>query len=212
MITTIIFDVDGTIIDTEEAILESLQCTLREELNMVYAKEELTFALGIPGKETLKKLNVSEPDRILSVWSKAQLAFADEVKVFDQMKEVIQQLASKQIQLGIVTSKTNQEMTDEFEQYGLHDYFAEIITASDTEKHKPYPDPLLVCLEKLDADKSSAIYIGDSIYDLQCAKSAGVKFALALWGCKTQKGFEEADCTLSEPMDILRLISDCEIL
>ena len=207
MITTIIFDVDGTIIDTEEAILKSLQRTLREELNMDYAKEDLTFALGIPGKETLKKLNVREADRVLSVWSQAQLAFMNEVKVFEQMNEVIQQLASNQIQLGIVTSKTNQEMKDEFEQYGLNGYFSEIITASHTDKHKPYPDPLLACLEKLDADKSSAIYIGDSIYDLQCAKSAGVKFALALWGCKTPKGFEEADYTLSEPMDILRVIS-----
>ncbi|WP_042351534.1 HAD family hydrolase [Bacillus massiliigorillae] len=206
MFTTIIFDVDGTIIDTEEAILKSLQRTLKEELNMEYAKEELTFALGIPGKETLKRLNVVEIDRILSIWSQAMLAFVDDVKVFEQMEEVIKQLVSKQTKLGIVTSKTNQEMTDEFEQYGLHDHFAEIITASHTEKHKPHPEPLLACMEKLDVQRDHVIYIGDSIYDLQCAKGAGVKFALALWGSKTETGFEEADYVLREPKDILKLI------
>ena len=70
---------------------------------------------------------------------------------------------------------------DEFEQYGLNGYFSETITASHTDKHKPYSDPLL-------------------------------KFALALWGCKTPKGFKGADYTLSEPIDILRIISSCQVL
>ena len=135
------------------------------------------------------------------------LSFVDDVQVFEQMEEVVKHLVSEQKKLGIVTSKTNQEMIDEFEQLGLNDYFSEIITASHTDKHKPHPDnPLLACLDNLEVDKNSAIYIGDSIYDLQCAKSAGVKFALALWGSKTLTGFEEADYVLREPKDLLKLI------
>ena len=206
MFTTIIFDVDGTIIDTEEAILTSLQSTLKKELNIEYKKEELTFALGIPGKDSLKKLNVLDIERIESIWSSNLLSISNDIKVFEQIEEVVNLLGSKQIKLGIVTSKTEQEMTNEFDHYGLSDYFSEIITASHTEKHKPHPEPLLACLEKLDVHKNNAIYIGDSIYDLQCAKSAGVKFALALWGSKTEIGFEEADYVLNEPKDILKLI------
>ncbi|MEG0450304.1 MAG: HAD hydrolase-like protein, partial [Lysinibacillus sp.] len=76
----------------------------------------------------------------------------------------------------------------------------------DTEKHKPHPEPLLVCLEGLHATKNEAVYIGDSIYDMQCANSAGVKFALALWGSKTTNGFESADYVLNAPKDILNII------
>lgn len=206
MFTTVIFDVDGTILDTEEAILKSLQRTLKEEVSLEYKKEELMFALGIPGKEALKRLNVLDIERILSIWSDVMLSFMDDIKVFEQIEEVVKQLVSKQIKLGIVTSKTNLEMTNEFEKYGLNAYFSEIITASHTEKHKPHPEPLLACLENLAVDRKNAIYIGDSIYDLKCAKSAGVKFALALWGSKTRKGFEEADYILNEPNDLLKLL------
>ncbi|MCT6816007.1 MAG: HAD family hydrolase, partial [Lysinibacillus fusiformis] len=58
MLQAIIFDVDGTILDTEQAILQSLQRTLREETAKEYALDELRFALGIPGKDTLQQLNV----------------------------------------------------------------------------------------------------------------------------------------------------------
>ncbi|MDR4176493.1 HAD hydrolase-like protein, partial [Bacillus thuringiensis] len=62
MITSLVFDVDGTILDTEKAILKSLQKVLKEELKEDYALQDLRFALGIPGKETLKKLNVQNID------------------------------------------------------------------------------------------------------------------------------------------------------
>jgi len=137
---------------------------------------------------------------------KAVLDFSHEVSVFPNLEAVIQSLASKPLELGIVTSKTRQEVIDEFDPFGLSEYFTQIISASDTEQHKPHPEPLLKCLELLQIAPENAIYIGDSIYDLQCAKEAGAKFALALWGAKTTEGYEEADYVLQEPSDILTLI------
>jgi len=197
MLQAIIFDVDGTILDTEQAILQSLQRTLREETEREYALDELRFALGIPGKDTLKRLNVDDIETVHQKWSAAVLDFSQEVSVFPKLEAVIQSLASKPLQLGIVTSKTRQEVTDEFDPFGLSDYFTQ---------HKPHPEPLLTCLELLQVAPEDAIYIGDSVYDLQCAKQAGAKFALALWGAKTTKGYEEADYVLQEPTDILTII------
>jgi len=108
--------------------------------------------------------------------------------------------------LGIVTSKTAQEVVDEFEPFGLSEYFQHIVSASDTEKHKPNPEPLLKCLDALQVAPEEAIYIGDSIYDFQCAKQAGAKFALAHWGAKSTIGFEEADYVFYEPKDILAIV------
>lgn len=205
MFKYVIFDVDGTILDTEKAILKSLQKVLKEE-GKDYQLEYLRFALGIPGIETLKKLNVTDLERVHPKWSETVLEFSHEVSVFQDLENVIKTLSESPVRTGIVTSKTKQELIDEFEPFGLSSFFEYTICASDTEKHKPHPEPLLTCLDGLNANQDETIYIGDSIYDMQCAKSAGVKFALALWGSKTTEGFESVEFVLKEPKAILDLI------
>lgn len=205
MFKYVIFDVDGTILDTEKAILKSLQKVLKEE-GKDYQLEDLRFALGIPGIETLKKLNVTDLERVHPMWSETVLEFSHEVSVFQDLENVIKTLSESPVRTGIVTSKTRQELIDEFEPFGLSSFFEYTICASDTEKHKPHPEPLLACLDGLNANQDETIYIGDSIYDMQCAKNAGVKFALALWGSKTTEGFESAEFVLKEPKAILDLI------
>ncbi|GKV68644.1 phosphatase [Sporosarcina sp. NCCP-2716] len=205
MFTTIVFDVDGTLIDSEEAILNSLQKVLQEE-GHAYSQDDLRFALGIPGMDTLKQLEIANPERVLATWSETVLEFSDSVRLFEGAAEVVAQLAESPLRLGIVTSKTAQEVRHEFDPFGLSPHFDCIVSASDTEKHKPHPDPLLRCLETLGAEKEGALYIGDSIYDMQCAHSAGVPFALALWGSKTTERFEAADYILKQPVDVLELL------
>ena len=205
MFKYVIFDIDGTILDTEKAILSSLQQVLREE-GKDYNQDDLRFALGIPGKEALRRLDIIEVERVQSKWSRTVLDFSDEVQIFRDLKEIIEVLSGSSVKTGIVTSKTKQELIDEFEPFGLSSFFEHTVCADDTENHKPDPEPLLACIDKLNAAKNEAIYIGDSIYDMQCAKSAGVKFALALWGSKQTEGFEAADYLLKEPKDILELI------
>ncbi|SIT91087.1 HAD family hydrolase [Edaphobacillus lindanitolerans] len=206
MYKNIIFDVDGTILDTETAILNSLQQVLREE-GREYSQDELKFALGIPGMDALRILKVDEMQRVHAKWSKTVLDFSHEVRVFEGLKEVISKLSGNPgLKTGIVTSKTKQELIDEFDPFDMNHLFGCITSASDTDNHKPHPDPLLHCLNGLDADPDNSLYIGDSIYDMQCAHGAGVKFALALWGAKTTDGFEAADYVLNEPEDILKLL------
>ncbi|MGW9019201.1 HAD family hydrolase [Priestia megaterium] len=205
MYSCIIFDVDGTILDTEQAILKSLQKIIKEEQQKHYLLDELKFALGIPGKETLRRLQIKDVDRVHPKWCQAVLEFSNEVSIFEGLKEVIHCLHQNNIKIGILTSKTKQELVDEFEPFGLSSFFSHTTCADDTEKHKPHPEPLLTCLENLEVTSKGAIYIGDSIYDMQCAKQAEVSFGLALWGSKTTEGFE-ADYILKEPQDILKLI------
>ena len=205
MFKYVILDVDGTILDTEKAILKSLQKVLKEE-GEDYEQEDLRFALGIPGDVTLKRLGIPDIERVSPKWSQTVLEFSQDVHIFDGLKEVIEAISASPIRTGIVTSKTKQEVIDEFDPFGISNHFEHIICATDTENHKPHPEPLLVCLERMKAIKDESIYIGDSIYDMQCTKSAGVKFALALWGSKSTEGFESADFILKEPKDILGLI------
>lgn len=203
----IIFDVDGTIIDTELAMLHSLQRTLKEEKNIEKDIEELRFTLGIPGKDALKMMGLEPVDELHDIWSAAVLDFSDHVVVFEGMEALLEQLKNKQIKLGIVTSKIKQSMRDEFDRFNLNHYFHDMIDADDTIKHKPEPEPLLQSLKNINEQPTDALYIGDSIYDLQAAHAANMKFALAHWGAKKTEGFEKADYILKSPLDLIEIIS-----
>lgn len=198
----IIFDVDGTILDTEKAVLNSLQQTLKTE-GRQYELEELRFALGIPGKETLERLNIEDINRVHANWAQLETEYAKDATLFPGFETVIEHLGDSEAKLGIVTSKNKQGMVDTFSPLGLNSYFEQMITADDTTIHKPHPEPLLLCMDRLEANPSETIYIGDSIYDMQSAKAAGIKFGLALWGAKTTEKFDAADYIFNDPIDII---------
>ncbi|WP_054949739.1 HAD family hydrolase [Numidum massiliense] len=197
-----IFDLDGTIIDSELIGLKTLQATLSEQ-GIDKSLDELRFSIGIPGLSTLEVLNVADIPTTLALWIRKQKPLMKEVPIFADMIEVIEQLPKT----GIVTSQTGAELRCGFNLLKVDHHFQAIVCADDTERHKPNPEPLELGLKLLRCRADEAIYIGDSVYDLQCAQSAGVDFGLALWGAKTTDGFESADYIFETPRDILNLCS-----
>jgi HAD superfamily hydrolase (TIGR01549 family) len=201
----IIFDIDGTILDTEFAVLSSLQKLVLEELNKKMSFNELRFALGIPGEVTLNILGIPNLLDYREKWDRYYKEYFYHVKIFDDIEETLVKLKEIGISTGIVTSKTKEEFQDDFAHFGLIDYFKLVVCADDTEKHKPDPEPILKFIELSDADKSKTIYIGDTKYDMDCAFSAGIGFALALWGAKSSIGIN-ANYILENPKQVLELI------
>ena len=203
----IIFDVDGTIIDTEYVVLKTLQETLSKEVGIEKDWDQLHAIFGVPGRKALERLGVNDVEEIIKVWSKRQKEHYDEVTIFDGMKETLEKIYTIGIPMGVVTSKTNETLETGFTPFGLNSYFEDITTASDTEKHKPEADPLVHCLSNMNEKPTKeTLYIGDSIFDYKSAKAAGMKFGLAVWGAKTKEGFEEADYFFEKPQDILQVI------
>lgn len=199
----IVFDVDRTLIDTEYAVLHSLKDLLKEEYNRDYKIEELEFALGITGEAAIKQLEISDIERTVDLWNDKLNKYKESVCVFNGIEELLKVL-SQNHKLGIVTSKTKEEFEEEVTHFGLNKYFGVIICADDTEKHKPNPEPLLKYMELANAKNKETIYIGDSIYDMQCAKASKVDFAFAKWGNKRQN--IEAKYTLSQPSELFNWI------
>ena len=188
-----IFDIDGTLINTEKAIIKGLQELLLEEKGSQYAPEQLYFCLGIPGSQALAQLGIDDgiPEK-LKKWDAFYNSHANDVSIYPDIPEILEHLRDKGIILGTIT-------------LGLEKYFTISVTSSDTPEHKPSPGPMLYYLKKAGISPEQAVYIGDSIYDMQCAGSAGVKRALALWGCKNPEAIA-ADVRLAEPLDILKLV------
>jgi HAD superfamily hydrolase (TIGR01549 family) len=200
----VLFDIDGTILDTEKAVINSLQKLLKLEIGIEYSPDELSFVLGIPGAIALKRFDIPDIEKSTQKWNQYLKEFYSEIRVFPDLEEIIKKIYSLNIKTGIVTSKTKQELIDDFHPFGLHNYFDFVVCADDTKKHKPEPEPILKCLELTKSIPSETIYIGDTIYDMQCADSAGIDFALALWGTKNPD--LNATIKLSHPGEILDII------
>ncbi|RCX20633.1 HAD superfamily hydrolase (TIGR01549 family) [Fontibacillus phaseoli] len=205
MYTSIIYDVDGTLIDTERAVLGSLQKMLNTDYGMAMEKRDLTFVLGIPGAVALPQLGIQNVEEANDRWNEYMKEFYSTVSVFDGISQVLQTLKRRKLKQGIVTSKTGEELKDDFMPFGLMEYLTYKVIAENTEKHKPHPEPLLKYLEISGSDPQSSIYIGDTIYDFECARDAGVDFALALWGCKNHE-IIPARYKLSRPEELLELL------
>lgn len=178
----VVFDIDGTLIDSEKAVLKSLQKTILEVKGINMNLSDLKFALGIPGRDALLKLNIDNLEQVENIWNEYYNDYLDDIKLFNGIREVIEELKSKSIKLGIITSKTRKEYETDFMRFELDDYFDVVICADDTLKHKPDGEPMEKYLKIANAKKDETIYIGDSVYDMQCARNAGVDCALALWG------------------------------
>ncbi len=206
MIKGVVFDVDGTLIDTGDAIIASLQKVLLEELGREYPREELYFAFGIPGEVTLKSFGIEDIEGALGRWVKYLGEFDGTIRIFEGIESCLDKLKTRDIKLGIVTSKSREEFESGFVPMGLGDYFDYVVCADDTERHKPYPEPMLKLLELSGSKPEEIIFIGDTKYDKECAAGAGVKFGLALWGAKAADGIEPS-YLLNAPEEILEIIA-----
>ena len=108
--------------------------------------------------------------------------------------------------LGIVTSKTRNEYTADFAApFALSGYFSTVICVEDAPRPKPFPEPLLAYLNVSDINAGDAVYIGDTVYDSQCAKNAGLDFGLAAWGNAAAQGIP-ADYIFKSPVDVLSYV------
>ena len=201
----IVFDIDGTLIDTEYAILHSLQKTLESTLNKKMDISELIFALGIPGENALQKLGADNVSSVLELWDENMNDFRDTISIFSEIEVVLKSLSSSGYKLGIVTSKTKDEFIQDFAKLEINNYFDIVVCADDTEKHKPFPDPLIKYMELSRAEKNEIIYIGDTEYDMNCARLAQVDFALAVWGAHTSKHIQ-ATYYLEKPTDLFTIL------
>lgn len=178
----IVFDVDGTLLNSADSDLRALQDTIKELTGRVVPISELIFSQGIPGPATLTRLGMDNIPEALSLWVQNVGKYEHTVVLFDGVKEMLAALSAQGYPLGIVTSRTREEFDGYSHRFGLSNLFSTTVCTDDTEKHKPDPEPLLKYMELTGAAPAEVLYVGDSIHDSSCAQAAGVAFALALWG------------------------------
>lgn len=210
MIDTIIFDFDGTLINTNDVIIAAWQYTYKKYLNCEKPVEHITRCFGEPLLITMaREFPGVDPAESAEVYRRHQQDRAEElVSLFPGVEELLKTLRERGLKIGIVTSRTAESTAFYLNKFGIGDYFDSIVSCDDTDKHKPNPEPLLLGLEKLGAAKERTLMIGDSPFDMKCANNAGVRTVLVGWrvaGSEDQLSSCEIDYVINEPMELLKV-------
>ena len=183
---TLLFDLDGTILDTNELILNSFLYTLEKFYPGKFNRELLIPHMGRPLYDQMvyfgDEINAQE---MVDIYREHNIRTHDEmVKEFPYVKEVLNELANSGATLGVVTTKMLITVEMGLKLFDLDRLMSTVITYEDTELHKPAPDPILLAMERLNAKPETTLMVGDSQYDIEAAKNAGITSIGVAWSVK----------------------------
>lgn len=173
MVKAVLFDFDGTLLNTNDLIFNAYRYTFKNVLGRDITDEEIHSLYGRPLYESLAVYGDAQDELYRQYRFFSDKYHNEYVKEFPNNKEGVLAFKDKGIKLGIVTSKREESLKRGLEFLDLLDKFDILITPKDTKKHKPDPEPILAACEKLLISPKECIYLGDSIFDFECALSAG---------------------------------------
>jgi pyrophosphatase PpaX len=188
----VLFDLDGTLIDSIALLLASMNHTFEGRANRP-TDDEWIATLGIPLPTQLTPFIASEEDRQQLI--ARYRAFQNEhhnrlMTVYGGVAETLSLLKTRGHPMGVVTSKGNAMMDRGLKFIGAYDYMDVRIGFDSCEIHKPDPHPVQLAVEKLGYTPGETVFVGDSPHDIQAGNSAGVISVAALWGPFTREMLE----------------------
>ena len=178
MISHVLCDLDGTILDTMELILLSFHYAFEVGLGQTVSDDELLLYFGQTLDDQFRQmrpdLSSSEIERLVEIYrTHNHLEHDRHIDLIPGADHALKILHHAGYPLGLVTSKRLDMAQHGLEMFDLWAYFSVVVHHDSTTQHKPRPDPILEALRMFSADPHTAVYVGDSPYDMQAAKSAG---------------------------------------
>jgi pyrophosphatase PpaX len=206
----VLFDLDGTLVDSGPLILASFRYATRTVLGRTVPDEELMAGVGGHGLDAqMRAIDSDRVDELTRVYRAHNLKEYERVQLFAGIRDVLERLRAQRRALGVVTVKGRPAVDLTFELLELADIFDVVVTADDTVRQKPAPDPLLAALAQLGVPASAAAYVGDAPFDIQAARGAGVRAVAVTWGgihpvARLER--EEPDVIVQQPNEVLDVV------
>lgn len=206
---TIVFDLDGTLIDSLGLILASYRHTMETHLGREMADDLWVRGMGTPLAVQMLEFasDAAEASAMVETYTRHNLANHDRLVVpYPGVLEAVSELRSRGMTLAVATSKRAEATMLGLARCGLPEsWFAGIVTADDVTRPKPDPQPVRMALELAgEKDPARAVYVGDSVHDMRSGRAAGVVTAAVLWGPNSREtlAVTEPDVWVETPAEL----------
>jgi len=188
----VLFDLDGTLIDSTDLILNSYEHTYRT-LGRIMGREQIQADFGLPLRDTLERyFHGDELRRALEIYIDYNLRLHDDgVRQIQGVAELVRRLREMDLRLGVVTSKARETALRGLMLCRLDRFFEVVVAREDTRRHKPEAEPIIYALASFEADAAECAYVGDTPLDIEAARAAGVRPIAALWRPVARKAFDD---------------------
>ena len=209
MINTLLFDLDGTLINTNDLIIASFLHTLDRYYPNHYTKEDIIDFIGEPLEVSFAKVDPDRVDEMVEVYRKHNVEMHDQlVKEYPNVLSTIQTLHHKGYKLGVVTTKRLDTVILGLKLAKLDPYFKVVVTIDDVTHAKPHPEPVFKALKALEAKPEEAVMVGDSPSDIEAGKNAGTKTVAVAWSIKGVEMLQKVnpDYIIDNMKDMLSIV------
>jgi pyrophosphatase PpaX len=205
---TVLFDLDGTLIDSGAIILASFRHATQTVLRREIPDAELAALVGGSNiHDQMRAIDAAQVDELVRVYREHNEPLHDELEAFEGIEHVLAELRREGRRLGIVTAKRRKTVELAFAVLPLERYFDVVVTSDMTDRHKPDPEPVLKALERLGAVPGEAAFVGDSPFDVGSGKAAGVFTVAVAWGnIHPVESLAEADVLVETPQQLLDVL------
>ena len=194
IITHVCFDLDGTLVDSSETILESTKAALdRLKISYEINEEVFTNMIGMHFVDIFEELKIDVPDfeKFISIYKGLYFDFMDSSVLYPDVSETLSLLNKKKIKVSLLTTKVQDQAEKIIDHFNLRSSFHYLMGRRDGLAHKPSPEPLLYICNDLNIKPPETMMVGDTELDIQCGKSAGSKTCGVLFGYRTKEQLEK---------------------
>jgi pyrophosphatase PpaX len=206
----LLFDLDGTVVDSGEIILASMRHATCTVLGREIPTEDLLGAIGGPRLErVMHAFDPTRAEELVRTYRQHNERLHTELRCCRGMDDVLVRLHDEGRRLGLVTAKLHRTVKLAFRALPLREVFDVVVCGEDTERHKPDPEPILLALERLGARAQETAYVGDSPYDVAAARAAGVYAVAVGWGgmhSDERLRAEQPDVFVRSPAELLACV------
>ena len=189
----ICFDLDGTLVDSKDTILESTKAALNH-LKISYSISEDVF-INLIGKHFIDifnelNINVADINQFISVYRSLYFDFIDSSRLYPGVEEILNHLKKNGIKISLLTTKVQEQAEKIIDHFQLNKSFDYVMGRRNGIDHKPSPEPLLLICKELKVESAETLMVGDTELDIQCGKNAGAITCGAVFGYRSKKQIE----------------------
>jgi len=204
--STVVFDLDGTLVDTIGLIVASYQHAAREVLGHELDERRVLAFIGRPLIECWREVDAERADALFASYTVWNEAHPHLIQPYAGADDLLRALHAAGVGVAVATSKRRDPALLALERCGLADLVPVLVTMEDTPVHKPDPAPLLIALGQAGGSVDRAAYVGDAAVDILAARAAGMQGIGVLWGAGERAAIEAAGPYAVAPtMDDLRV-------